>query len=121
METYQEFTADMSKSEKREIKNRLYVVIEHCLKVKYVKGRLAEANVRGWNNSVQRERRALAELFMEHPGLKPELTDELVDEVYRAAVAVVQVEYRNVKFPRLRKLSMEDIVGKKVMLVVMKN
>ena len=75
-----EFIDEMSKSEKREIKNRLSVVIEHVLKLNYVQGQIAADNSRGWKNSAQRERRALGDLFNNHPGLKPELTELLVND-----------------------------------------
>ncbi len=115
MTTYQEFIDEMSKSDKWEAKNRLYVVIQHVLKLKCIRGQMAAVNARAWKNSAQRERRALAALFGEHPGLKPDLTGALVDEVYRAAVANVQVEYPNVRFPRTRQISIEEILGEDVM------
>ena len=118
MNMHLEFIDEMSKSEKREIKNRLSVVIEHVLKLKYIEGRIASDNSRGWNNTAQRERRALGDLFNSHPGLRPELTELLVNEVYEVAVADVQVRYPNVQFPRSRELSIEDIVGGDVMAVL---
>ena len=100
-----------NEQDKRELKNRLYVIIQHILKLKCIGGRVAADNARGWKNSARREQRALAALLGEHPGLKPDLTDTFVDEVYRAAVANVQVDYPNVRFPRTRQISLEEIVG----------
>ena len=86
MNMHLEFIDEMSK--KREIKKRLSVVIEHILKLKYIEGRIAADNSQCafnscagvWKNSAQRERRALGDLFNNHPGLKPELTELLVND-----------------------------------------
>ena len=126
MNMHAEFIDEMSKSEKREIKNRLSVVIEHVLKLNYVQGRIAADNSQcafnscasGWKNSAQRERRALGDLFNNHPGLKPELTELLVNEVHRMAVADLQVRYPHVQFPRTRQLSTEEIVGRDVVAML---
>ncbi|MCC6363637.1 MAG: DUF29 family protein [Bryobacterales bacterium] len=40
MKTYQDFITEMSKSEIRELESRLGVIIEHLLKIKYVKGQI---------------------------------------------------------------------------------
>ena len=54
MNMHLEFIDEMSKSEKREIKNRLSVVIEHVLKLKYIEGRIAADNSQCAFNSCAR-------------------------------------------------------------------
>lgn len=118
MNAFQEFISEMGKSERRELGNRLYRLLEHVLKARYIKDQIATDNLRGWNKSVRDQRRELVDLFTEHRHLKPEFTDELIDDVYRAVVADLQEEYPNVRFPRNRQLAMPEIMGKDVMAVL---
>jgi hypothetical protein len=115
MKAQLEFISEMSKSERRELESRLYVLIEHVLKIQYIGGRVAADNLRGWSRTVRDQRRELLSLFVEHPGIKPELSYELIDEIYRTAIADLKKEFPNLTLPGVRQLSIEDIVGASVM------
>ena len=118
MNAHLEFLSEMSKSERRELESRLYVLIEHVLKIRYAEGRAAAENLRGWARTVRDQRREWLSLLVKHPGLKPELAGELVDETYRTVVVDLKREFPNVAIPRARQLSMDEIVGASVMIAV---
>lgn len=106
-----DFISDMSKSEVRELESRLAVIVEHLLKIKYVKGQVALENLRGWKKSVRDQQSELADHIDENPGLKAKLTDALLDRVYRTAVGGLNKDYPAIPFPRIRQLAMNEIVG----------
>jgi len=115
MKAQLEFISEMSKSERRELESRLYVLIEHVIEIQYIGGRVAADNLRGWSRTVRDQRRELLSLLVEHPGIQPELTGELIDEIYRTAIADLKKEFPNLTLPGVRQLSIEEIVGASVM------
>jgi Domain of unknown function DUF29 len=115
MKTRLEFIDEMSKSERRELENRLYALIEHILKIKHVGGLVASDNLRGWSRTIRNQRREVLDLLMEHPGLKPDLNGELIDHTYASVVVDLKKEYPLATFPRARQLSMDEIVGVEIM------
>lgn len=114
MRTRPDFITEMSKSEVRELESRLAVIVEHLLKLKYVKGQVALDNLRGWKKSVRDQQNELADHIDENPGLKAKLTEALVDRVYRTAVGGLNKDYPAIPFPRIRQLTINDIVGPEV-------
>jgi hypothetical protein len=67
----------MGRSEKREIKNRLEVIFEHLLKLKYWLSE-KEQNARGWRGTVVEQRRQLKAALAESPS--PSLKTLLITE-----------------------------------------
>ncbi len=120
MKTYQDFITEMSKSEIRELESRLSVIIEHLLKMTHVKGQIGLDNLRGWKKSVRDQQDHLADHVEEHPGLKPKITDALLDTVYRTVIGGLNKDYPGIAFPRTRQLSFEEIVGKNVAAMLKK-
>ena len=72
---------DMSKSNQRELKNRLRVLIAHLLKWQY------QATGRGtsWKSTIREQRRALNDLLSDAPSLNNRISD-VVKDVYEDAV-----------------------------------
>lgn len=68
----------LGRSEKRELKSRLIVLIEHLLKLAYWSTE-REYNARGWNNTIVEQRRQIELLLQDSPSLKPILADLLND------------------------------------------
>ncbi len=108
----------MGKSELRELESRLSVLIEHALKIKYVKGQAGTDNSRGWNKSLRNQRSELVIHLTRHPGLKTELNDALLDKAHRAVLARLALAYPGFRFPRVRQLSIADVVGRDVMMIL---
>ena len=111
MKTYFELITEMSKSDLQELESRLTVLMEHSLKIGHVTGRVAHDNVRGRNHTVRNQRRDLAAHIRANPGLKSKLTGQMLDKVYRVALAKVKTEFRTTPFPLSRQLSLDEIVG----------
>ena len=120
MKAYQDFITEMSKSETREFESRLSVIIEHLLKIGHIKGQIGIDNLRGWKKSVRDQMNELADHIEENPGLKPKITDTLLDTVYRSVIGGLKKDYPAIQFPRTRQLSVEEIVGSNVIALLKK-
>jgi len=79
----------MSKSQWRELDNRLVVVIKHLLKWRYQPARRSAS----WESTLLTQRRKLRRLLRQSPSLKPGLR-EVVVEAYRDAAKETGVETR---------------------------
>jgi hypothetical protein len=71
----------MGRSEKRELENRLTILLLHLLKWSYQEVRRS----RSWQLSIDEQRIQFEETLNENPGLKPKL-DEIVKKAYRLVV-----------------------------------
>jgi hypothetical protein len=68
----------MGKSQRKEHKTRLTVLIEHLLKLQYWTTE-KEYNVRGWLNTIVEQRRQITYILADSPSLKPVLNDIFLD------------------------------------------
>lgn len=68
----------MGRSEKKELKTRLIVLIEHLLKLQYWTEE-KDYNTRGWRNTVVEQRRQIAYTLADSPSLKSVLNDIFID------------------------------------------
>ena len=66
----------MGRREKKELKTRLIVLIEHLLKLQYWTEE-KDYNARGWRNTVVEQRRQIAHSLADSPSLKSILNDTL--------------------------------------------
>ncbi|MDJ0599100.1 MAG: DUF29 domain-containing protein [Crocosphaera sp.] len=68
----------LGKSDKRELKSRLAVLIQHLLKWQY------QQNLRSgsWKNTIDEQRNSIADLLNDSPSLKPYIT-EIIEQSYR--------------------------------------
>ena len=85
----------LGKSEKRELRNRLLVLISHILKRMYVN---SAENFNGWEITIIEQRKQIQILLKESPSLKPYLA-QIFTEVYLDALDIVSVEYKQTQFP----------------------
>lgn len=79
----------MSKSQWRELDNRLVVVLKHLLKWRYQPERRSAS----WESTLLTQRRKLRRLLRQSPSLKPGLREAVV-EAYRDAAKEAGVETR---------------------------
>ena len=70
----------MGRSDKREIRNRLEVLIMHLLKWQYQ----PEKQTVSWTSTINEQRRAIRRILKDSPSLKPYLRDNL-NECYQEA------------------------------------
>ncbi|MBW4443534.1 MAG: DUF29 domain-containing protein [Plectolyngbya sp. WJT66-NPBG17] len=82
-------------SEKRELRNRLVVLIAHILKRIYVD---STYDNRGWMLTIEEQRDAIELLLEDSPSLNSLFTDSL-SKLYLDALKKVRSEYRGVDFP----------------------
>lgn len=73
----------LAKSQKRELKSRLLVLIEHLLQLKYW-GKERDYNGRGWRNTIIEQRRQIQIVLDDSPSLQPILAD-LFEQCYKMA------------------------------------
>jgi hypothetical protein len=68
----------LGKSDKRELKSRLAILMQHLLKWQY------QPNLRSssWQNTIDEQRNSITDLLNDSPSLKPYLT-EIIDECYQ--------------------------------------
>lgn len=118
MTTYLQRISEMGKSEVHELENRLSIVLEHLLKIRHVEGLIGTDNLRGWRKSIRGQLIKLTDLIDENPGLKPRVTDSLMDEIHRTVVAELKKKYPGILLPRSREFSLEEIVGAETMAML---
>jgi len=89
--------SDMSKSDRRELHSRLLILIAHLLKWQYqyplLNERWQEFDGRSWRLTLIEQRKQLATLFRQSPGLKAAI-DETIAAVYPDAVDLAAKETR---------------------------
>ncbi len=85
----------LGKSERRELENRLEVLLAHILKRCYV---AIPDYYRGWQATIQTQRNALRRLLTQSPNLKPYLS-ELFDVIADDALLVVRAGYPDALLP----------------------
>ncbi|MEB3191071.1 MAG: DUF29 domain-containing protein [Snowella sp.] len=68
----------MGKSQRKELKTRLTVLIEHLLKLQYWTAE-KDYNGRGWRNTIVEQRRQIAYTLADSPSLKSILNDIFLD------------------------------------------
>ncbi|HBL12656.1 MAG TPA: DUF29 domain-containing protein [Cyanobacteria bacterium UBA11162] len=73
----------MGRSEKKELKSRLIVLIEHLLKLIYWEAEKAY-NARGWRDTIVEQRRQIDFSLEDSPSLRPLLTDLFLDSYQKA-------------------------------------
>jgi hypothetical protein len=75
---------DVGKSERRELANRMSLLLAHLLKWQYQPGRRGSS----WQRTIREQRRAIAARLKETPSLKTSLTDSnWLDGVWADAVS----------------------------------
>ncbi len=78
----------MSASERRELLNRLQVLLLHFLKYQYQ----PERRGRSWLLTISHQRTAIERLLEESPSLKARLDDDAIARVYAKSVREVVIE-----------------------------
>lgn len=100
----------MGKSEKRELINRLAVLITHLLKWQFQQERRSNS----WKYTIEEQRDEVLELLEESPSLKYELQEKL-DRAYRKAIlwAATEMGVNKSIFKNKCPFSLEKVLNKK--------
>lgn len=96
----------LGKSDRRELRNRLMVLLAHILKRMYVN---SPENFAGWEVTIVEQRKQLKGLLKDSPSLKPYLR-EILAEVYADALDIVAPEYKQTQFPQTWQFDVETDV-----------
>ena len=97
----------LGKRDRRELKNRLIVLLAHLLKRMYVN---SPDNFAGWELTIREQRRQINALLTDSPSLKPDLK-EVLNDAYLDARSDVQLEYANATLPETCPFSAEDYLA----------
>lgn len=81
--------------DRREVRNRLKVLLAHLLKRIYIDSTYEN---RGWELTIQEQRDQLQELLKQSLSLR-QYFETVFDDAWQSALTSVQHEYRNVPFP----------------------
>lgn len=85
----------LGRSEKRELENRLEVLLAHILKRIYIDSAYDNG---GWILTIREQRRRIERLLEDSPSLKNHFVD-CFDQVHQQALKKVRSEYLKVRFP----------------------
>ncbi|MBK1641021.1 hypothetical protein CKO12_03835 [Chromatium okenii] len=109
--------SDLSKSDRRELYNRLLILIAHLLKWEYqyqiLSERWREFKSDSWQRTIIEQRKRIVVLFRQSPGLKV-IVDEVIAEVYPDAVDLASDETRLpiMTFPTTCSYTLEQLLDK---------
>jgi len=87
----------LGRSQRRELRNRLTTMLEHCLKLCYSN---YVQDYRGWNETISRSQRQLKGLLEDSPSLK-QYWDDIFLECYLDALVALREnrDYQDFSFP----------------------
>ena len=85
----------LGRSERRQIRNRLDVLLNHLLKRLYV---ASPGNYRGWELTIREQRKQLRRLLADSPSLQAEPLASF-DQIWQDALADLQYAYPDRQFP----------------------
>lgn len=112
LENLAEEVESMGGSDRRELGNRLEIILIHLLKLAYcfyVEPR------KTWANSVQAQRKSIERLFKQSPSLR-RLASDYMEEAYSAALEKAQTETIDLtmdELPAVNPFSLEDVLDMK--------
>ncbi|MFP4009826.1 MAG: DUF29 domain-containing protein [Spirulinaceae cyanobacterium] len=86
--------AGLANGDKRELKNRLTVLLAHILKRVYLD---SPQNFRGWELTIREQRRQIQNILTDSPSLQSYLED-ILETVYQDALEDVCFEYQQTEF-----------------------
>ncbi len=101
----------MGRSEKRELKSRLLVILEHLLKLMFWESEKPQ-NARGWCNTVIEQRNQVDLILEDSPSLKPWLAESFATSYAKARQQTLQ-KYGLTEdwFPTQPPFSLEDVLN----------
>ncbi|TVP65503.1 MAG: DUF29 domain-containing protein [Nodularia sp. (in: Bacteria)] len=99
---------DMGRSEKRQLENRLEILIMHLLKWQFQ----PNLRSRSWQLTIKEQRLRLEKLLQKNPSLQPHLT-EAIEDVYPLASISAEKETGLSLFPDICPYTLTDIISPK--------
>ena len=101
----------MGRSEKKELKSRLIVLIEHLLKLMYWEAEKTY-KARGWRDTIVEQRLQIQLSLEDSPSLRPVLTDLFLDCYQKArSNALRKYQLRADFFPAEPPFTLEDVLN----------
>ncbi len=101
----------MGRREKRELKSRLLVILEHLLKLMFWKSEKPQ-NAKGWRNTVIEQCNQVDLILEDSPSLKPWLVESFVESYAKARQQTLQkYGLPGDLFPTQPPFSLEDVLN----------
>lgn len=101
----------LGRSEKRELKSRLLVILEHLLKLMFWESEKLQ-NARGWRNTVIEQRNQVDLILEDSPSLKPWLVEVFAESYAKARQQTLQkYDLPGDLFPTQPPFSLEDVLN----------
>lgn len=98
----------MGRSEKRELVNRLAVLMAHLLKWAYQ----PQKRTSSWKYTIREQREQVFEVLEDSPSLKYELEEKLMRAYKRAVlIAAKETKLSEKRFPKICPFSLEDVLN----------
>lgn len=97
----------LGRKEKRELSNRLVVLLEHLLKFRYWELE-RDRNARGWQGTIKEQQRQINLILKDSPSLKPQL-DRILAEAYQDALGITAAKTGLDLLPEENPFSKEEI------------
>lgn len=106
----------MGRSEKRELKSRLIILIEHLLKLIYWEAE-RENNANGWRSTIVEQRNQIEFSLEDSPSLKPLLAEIFLDCYGKARKGTLQkYQLSDALFPEKPPFKLEDVLDPNYLL-----
>ena len=98
-------------SERRELQNRLEVLLAHLLKLHFLT-QLRGQNERGWKATIREQRKRIRQCLKENPSLQPKIVDILIDAYdYAIDTIIKQTNVDENLFPSSCPYELEQILN----------
>lgn len=96
----------LGRSDRRELKSRLEIILVHLLKWRYQ----MEHRSRGWRGSIREQQKRVRLVLKDSPSLHRELTPKLLQEIYANARCTALEETGVYHMPELNPFSLEEVL-----------
>ena|ERR1700736_5982736 len=111
MIAFREVAGEMSTSDKREIRSRLRVILEHLLKLDYLP-ELCDRNQAGWQRTLSNERKGLAVALRGSPARNDMLSQSEIDGAYAYVLDRFEREFPGARIPTKCPYRIGQILGR---------
>jgi hypothetical protein len=112
MENLIEEIVSLANRERRELKNRLFILLSHYLKRLYI---VSTADYRGWENTIREQQRQIRQILQDSPSLK-NYAYESFNEIWSDAIEEIKANYPDAELPWAWTQTIDELVAPELLL-----